>query len=155
VSAKIHRAGTEPRAIILAAEDDPNDVLLLKRSFAKTCLANSVVVVRDGQEVIDYIVGNPPYDDRVRYPKPALLLLDFNIPRVTGLGVLQWLQTRPPEDQVPVLLFTSAISPADTQTALSLGAKLCVTKPFDAEEWLPIVQSLEEHLKSPKIGVME
>ena len=131
-------------AVILAAEDDPNDALLLKRAFAKAGAPHCFIVVRDGQETIDYLEGKPPYDDRGRFPRPAFLLLDFHMPRVNALGVLEWLQTQPLDTRIPVFLCTSVISPSDLQTALRLGANSCITKPIAPADWLPLLQRVSQ-----------
>jgi len=134
------------RGIILAAEDDPSDALLLKRTFARAGLDRATVIVRDGQEAIDYLEGNPPFNDRLLCPPPVLLLLDAKMPRRSGFEVLEWLQRQPKEKQIPAFLFTSAISSDDLKRSLELGARYCLTKPFDIADWVAVVQTLRDHL---------
>jgi len=76
------------RATVLLAEDDPDDVLLTQIAFEKARLANPLMVVRDGEEVISYLAGEGVYADREKYPLPILLLLDLKIPKINGFQVL-------------------------------------------------------------------
>ena len=146
--------GLSVPGVNLAAEDDPNDALFLKQTFAKAGLGRASVIVRDGQEAIDYLHGNPPFNDRLLCPPPVLLLVDVNMPRRTGLEVLEWLQRQPPEKQIPAFLFTSAISPSDLKRSLELGARYCLTKPFDIADWVSIIQALRNHLP-PLVGATQ
>src|SRR2546428_6788829 len=70
------------RSCVLVAEDDQDDVFLLRRAFQKAGLLHQIINVPDGERTIEYLSGNPPYDDRVRYPFPQLLLLDLKMPKV-------------------------------------------------------------------------
>src|SRR5689334_8202570 len=91
--------------IILVAEDDENDVLLIKHLF-KTCnVQNPLQVVSDGEEAISYLKGEGAFSDRLRHPLPILFLLDLVMSRKGGLGVLEWLQTQP-RPPFPVIILT-------------------------------------------------
>jgi two-component system response regulator len=131
------------RQIILIAEDDPNDVLLLQTAVENAGLGQSAFIVRDGQEVIDYLSGAPPFQERSVYPLPALLLLDARMPRVSGLEVLEWLHQRTEAGRIHVVLLTSALDPKEFQRARALGARSCLTKPLDPAQWVPIIGSLQ------------
>jgi len=71
---------------ILLVDDDPNDVLLIKRAFAKANISNPIQIVSDGEEAMDYLAGEGSYSDRRCYPLPALILLDLKLPRRSGFG---------------------------------------------------------------------
>src|SRR6266567_605609 len=107
---------------ILVAEDDPADAFFLQRAFAKAGVSISLHFVRDGQEVIDYLRGEPPFADRVVYPLPQLLLLDLKMPRLNGFDVLGWLKESPDLKRLPVVVFTSSRETADVNHAYDLGA---------------------------------
>lgn len=130
---------------ILVAEDDPNDVMLLKRAFFKAGVDAVMDYVRDGQEVIDYLEGNPPFDAPEEAPLPNLLLLDLKMPRVDGLEVLRWLQRQPFLHRLPVVVFSSSNRPEDLQEAYSLGAASYVVKPHDAQEFMEVVAALKRY----------
>ncbi len=71
---------------ILLVEDDPNDVLLIKRAFAKANISNPIQIASDGEEAMDYLAGEGSYSDRRHYPLSALILLDLKLPRRSGFG---------------------------------------------------------------------
>ena len=93
--------------IMLLVEDDPNDILLIQRAFAKACLVNPLKVVRDGEEALNYLSGSGEFADRGRYPLPSLILLDLKLPRKSGLEILQWLRQQPALKHIPVIVLTS------------------------------------------------
>ncbi len=87
--------------VILLAEDDPNDVLLVQRAFQRTPVANPLQVVRDGEEALAYLSGQAPYADRERHPLPVLMLMDLKMPRKSGLEVLEWVRQQPGAEAAP------------------------------------------------------
>src|SRR5204863_5673114 len=78
-------------AHILLAEDDENDVVLMRRAFNKARVINPLEVVSDGEAVIAYLNGDDPYRDREKHPLPCLLLLDLKMPKKNGFEVLSWI----------------------------------------------------------------
>ncbi len=130
---------------ILIAEDDPNDLLLLKLAFSKAALNNPVSLARDGEEVISYLEGKPPYSDRSRYPQPDLLLLDLKMPRLDGFAVLEWLLWRPALRPRFVVVFTASDNPEDFRRAQLLGADNYLVKPQDPGELVRIVKGLGDY----------
>jgi CheY-like chemotaxis protein len=127
---------------ILVAEDDPTDAFFLQRAFAKAGVSISLHFVRDGQEVIDYLRGEPPFADRVVYPLPQLLLLDLKMPRLNGFDVLGWLKQRPDLKRLPVVVFTSSREIADVNHAYDLGANSYLVKPHASEDLMALVERL-------------
>jgi CheY-like chemotaxis protein len=130
---------------MLVAEDEPNDVMLLKRAFFKAHVEAGIDYVRDGQEVIDYLKGNPPFDNPVENPLPNLLLLDLKMPRLNGFDVLRWLQGQPFLHRLPVVIFSSSAQPEDLARAYELGAASYVLKPRDAQEFMDVVAALKKY----------
>jgi CheY-like chemotaxis protein len=130
---------------MLVAEDEPNDVMLLKRAFFKAHVEAAIDYVRDGQEVIDYLKGNPPFDNPVENPLPNLLLLDLKMPRLNGFEVLKWLQDQPFLHRLPVVIFSSSAQPEDLARAYELGAASYVVKPRDAQEFMDVVAALKKY----------
>jgi CheY-like chemotaxis protein len=128
--------------ILLLIEDDPNDILLIQRAFAKACLVNPLKIVRDGEEAVNYLAGNGAFADRTRFPLPSLVLLDLKLPRKSGLEVLQWLRQQPVLKQTPVIVLTSSKESYDVNRAYELGANSYLVKPVGFEGLLELVKSI-------------
>src|SRR5439155_21888624 len=130
------------RAIVLLAEDDPDDVLLTQLAFEKARLANPLQVVRDGVEAIAYLKGEGQFSDRHRFPFPILLMLDLKMPKLNGFEVLEWLRTRSDLNPLPVAIMTSSDHDPDVKRAYELGADSYLTKPPNAEALPALAQRL-------------
>ena len=128
--------------IMLLVEDDPNDILLIQRAFAKACLVNPLKVVRDGEEALNYLSGSGEFADRGRYPLPSLILLDLKLPRKSGLEILQWLRQQPALKHIPVIVLTSSKESNDVSRAYDLGANSYLVKPVGFEGLLELVKSI-------------
>jgi len=129
--------------LILLAEDDPNDVMLLERAFEKAGLHDSLRVVQDGEMAMEYLSGRGIYADREQYPLPFLLLLDLKMPGTDGFEVLQWLRTEPELKRLLVVVLTSSNLQADVDRAYELGANSYLVKPVGFQEMLHLVQRFE------------
>jgi len=129
--------------VILLAEDDPNDVLLIQRAFQRTNLASPLQVVRDGEAAVSYLSGRFPYADRGRHPLPALLLMDLKMPRKSGLEVLEWLRQQPGLKRLPVVVLTSSNQSLDINRAYDLGVNSYVVKPTGFDTLLELVKNLD------------
>jgi len=127
---------------ILLAEDDPNDVTLIQRAFRSSKLINPIQVVGDGEEVVAYLSGQPPYDDRELHPQPVLLLLDLDLPRKSGAEVLQWLRGQGPLSRMPVVVLTASKERSDVNRAYELGANSYLVKPVQFGSLVDMVNEL-------------
>lgn len=134
---------TSGQPAILVVEDNPDDVLLLQRAFRKANLMNPVQVVPDGQAALDYLSGAAPYDDRSRYPIPALVLLDLKLPKRNGHEVLQWIRAQPGLRRLPVAVLTSSRESPDINRAYDLGANSYLAKPVDFDALIEMVKALQ------------
>ena len=131
--------------IILLAEDDPNDVILLQRAFQKAGLRDNLKVVRDGEQAIDYLIGNGPYSNRDRYPFPFLLLLDLKMPGTDGFEVLQWVRAEADLKRLLIVVLTSSNLQADVDRAYELGANSYLVKPVEFDEMVNMIQRFEAY----------
>jgi len=131
--------------MILVAEDDPTDAFFLQRAFGKTGLPVGLKFVRDGQEAIDYLRGEPPFGDRSAHPLPQLLLLDLKMPRLNGFEVLHWLKTQPGLKRLLVIVFSSSAETGDINRAYDLGANSYLVKPHATEQLLELVNRVEKY----------
>lgn len=118
----------EPR-VILAAEDDANDRFFINRAFRDCCTGHRVIFVNDGEQAIAYLQGNPPFNDRQKYPLPAMLLIDVKMPRMNGFEVLEWVRQQPHWHRLPVVMLSSSALDQDIQHAYDLNANTYLTKP--------------------------
>jgi CheY-like chemotaxis protein len=130
----------EPLPVILLVEDSPDDATLIQRAFRKTNLMNPVRLVQDGEEAIDYLKGTGAFADRDRFPLPVLLLLDIQLPRRTGLEVLEWIRTTPSLKRLPVVMLTSSKEQVDVNRAYDLGVNSYLTKPVAFEALVEMVK---------------
>jgi len=113
---------------ILVAEDSSDDVFLLRRAFAKASLPHQLRFVPNGREVIDYLEGKPPYNNRTTFPIPAALLLDLNMPLKNGLEVLQWVRSQPAFKDLPAAIVAGHLDEQDRIRADALGASAFYVK---------------------------
>lgn len=127
---------------ILLVEDNPQDEMLTLRALRKVNLANQVVVVRDGQQALDYLGGEGEFVDQRAMSLPAVVLLDLNLPRVGGLEVLQRLRSMPRTRILPVVILTSSDEDRDRLRSYENGANSFVRKPLDFGEFAETVARL-------------
>jgi CheY-like chemotaxis protein len=127
---------------ILVAEDNENDVLLLRRAFQQAGVNVPIRFVRDGEQAINYLTRKDP----VRFPQayPTVLLLDLNMPVLNGFDVLRWLRTKPELSRLLVVVFSSSGEAEDVRHAYELGADSFIPKPCTQEEFLETVRDMEK-----------
>lgn len=123
---------------ILLVEDNPVDVDLTLRAFARRRLANPIQVARDGEEALTWI---PRWE--AGESLPVVILLDLKLPRVDGLDVLRQLKAHPVCQTVPVVMLTTSGEDRDVQTAYQLGANSYIIKPVDFHRFLEVVTQIE------------
>ena len=130
--------------VILYAEDDPDDVVLLQRACKKAGVSLRVSIVNDGYEAINYLSGSGKYADRDQFPLPALVLLDIHMPRRSGLDVLKWIREHPALDILVVLMFTSSDLELDVYSSYRLGANGYLVKPSSPARLVELVKALND-----------
>lgn len=130
--------------VLLLAEDDAVDAMLLERALRRAGSEFSMVRVQNGQEVIDYLQGRGSYVDRARHPTPKVVLLDLRMPLKDGFDVLRWRQQTPGGAELPVVVFSSSALPQDIRHAYALGANSYVVKPTAPERLEAMVKALQE-----------
>jgi len=140
---------------ILLAEDDENDVFLLKLAFEKAQIQNRLCVTRDGQEAIDWLTGAGEFSNRAEYPLPCLLILDLKMPRKSGMDVLRWLRQQTVLNCLPVVVLSSSAHRYDVERAYKLGANAFVVKPSTNDQrFLAWIQSPASHVHGrPRSGL--
>jgi CheY-like chemotaxis protein len=130
-------------SIILLVEDEENDVLLLQIAFEKAGVKWPIFRVANGLEAQAYLNGDPPYQDRKRYPLPSLVLLDVRMPLMDGFQVLRWIRQQPAFVSMPVVMLTGSAQTNDADTAYQLGANSFLVKPMDFNNAPEMSRSIE------------
>lgn len=118
---------------VLLAEDNPDDILLLQRALRRCSVAVELHVVEDGEQAQSYLEGGTPYADRLHHPLPILFLLDWKLPRRSGLEVLSWVRAQTAFDALPVVIFTSSAEGEDLRQAYAARANSYLQKPVSFE----------------------
>jgi CheY-like chemotaxis protein len=140
---------------ILAAEDTPADIELLQMALARCgSEVNSLKIVLDGQEVVDYLRGEPPFGQPHRVV-PNIILMDLKMPRMTGFEVLRWLRQHPHCSVIPVIVMSSSALAQDVLQAYRLGANAYFEKPTDFAQLQEILRSIIafwSHAKRPPLS---
>jgi CheY-like chemotaxis protein len=139
---QMHTDNDSPRTI-LVAEDNPDDIALFKRAFAKAGLPHQLRIVSSGLQVVDYLEGNAPYHNRDVFPIPGVLLLDMTMPQGGGTNVLNWLRSHPFHRDLPVVVLTG--SDQHERAALDLGAKDFFVKPAATAELVVIFRHISQN----------
>jgi CheY-like chemotaxis protein len=126
---------------ILMVEDDPKDVELTLTALEEYNLVNEVVVVRDGQEALDYLYCQGQFKARP-HDNPAVILLDLKLPKVDGLEVLNRIKSDGSLKMIPVVVLTSSREERDMLKSYQLGVNAYVVKPVDFHEFVNAVREL-------------
>ena len=112
--------------VVLLAEDDPGDVVMITDAFEQAAASVQLHVVSDGEQAIDYACGNGP-----AAPRPALILLDLNMPRRNGFEVLAALKADAGFLSIPIVVLTTSSTKEDVERCYALHANAFITKPVD------------------------
>lgn len=115
--------------VILVAEDDINDQAFIRRAFQRCGAPERIAIVNDGEEATVYLRGLGPYADRTLHPLPRVILTDLKMPRMGGIDLLTWMQSRAEFRLIPVLVLTSSNDDEDIANAFGHGAKGYMIKP--------------------------
>lgn len=127
---------------ILLVEDNPSDIDLTRRAFEKSHIVNELIVVEDGKEALDYLLGGSSAGDRGPGELPALILLDLKLPKVSGLEVLRSIRQDPRTKRMPVVVLTSSAEEHDIAASYDLGVNSYVRKPVDFRQFVEAVERL-------------
>jgi two-component system response regulator len=123
-------------------EDDPDHEELALYAFHESKLLNEVVVVRDGEEALDWLFGTGRYSGRDLSVMPDVILLDLKLPKIDGLEVLRRVRGQPQTSSLPVVILTSSDEERDIVDAYALGANSYIRKPVDFNQFVVAVRQL-------------
>ncbi len=127
---------------ILLVEDNDDDVELTRRAFARGNLAGRLVVVRDGQQALDYLSAAGAQAGRDPAALPHVVLLDLNLPRLDGLEVLRRIRAAAATRHLPVVVLTTSLEQRDVVASYALGANSYVRKPVDFARFVEVARQL-------------
>ena len=130
---------------ILLVEDDPGDVLITREAIESSKVANRLTVVSNGEEALQFLHREEPFADA---PRPGLILLDLNLPRLDGREVLARVKTDPDLRRIPVVVLTTSSSDEDIVRSYDLHANAYVTKPVDFDQFMSVVRQIDEFFVS-------
>ena len=125
---------------ILLVEDSPTDVLLAREALEEAAVANTLRVVSDGVEAMQYLRAEAPFEAAVR---PDLILLDLNLPRKDGREVLAEIKGDPDLRRIPVIVLTTSKAEEDVFRAYGLHANCYIAKPVDFNQFTLVVRAIE------------
>jgi CheY-like chemotaxis protein len=131
--------------IYVIAEDDQDTQILIKRAFKQADLSAPLYFTNDGQHTIDYLAGGGEYEDRAKFPMPAILLLDLKMPFRDGFDVLRWIRAQPRLRKLVVIMFSGSSLESDVEEAFNLGVNSFVMKPVSFSELLQVVMAIHHY----------
>jgi two-component system, response regulator len=124
---------------LVMAEDDPEDQLLVRKAFERAHLANTLLMVSDGEELLDCLRHRGIYADT---PRPDLILLDLNMPRMDGREALALIKADPDLRAIPVVVLTTSAAEEDIVRSYDLGVSSYIQKPVTFEKLVEVVSEL-------------
>jgi CheY-like chemotaxis protein len=130
---------------VLLVEDDPGDVLITKEALVGSKLVHNLHVVDNGEKAIDYLERQGDYYDA---PRPDLILLDLNLPRLDGREVLARIKADESLRQIPTVVLTTSNAEEDVLRSYDLHANAYVTKPVEFEAFIAVVRQIDDFFLS-------
>ncbi|WP_328557659.1 MULTISPECIES: response regulator [unclassified Streptomyces] len=126
---------------VLLVEDDPGDELMTREAFEDNKIGNTLHVVRDGEEALDFLYRRGAHTDA---PQPDLILLDLNLPKYDGRQVLEKIKSDPALSHIPVVVLTTSAAEEDILRSYKLHANAYVTKPVDLDQFIAAVRQIDD-----------
>ena len=128
--------------VILLVEDNPDDVELTRIAFAEAKIANTLVVVGDGAEALEFLFARGAHAHRDPDDLPSIVLLDLNLPKIDGREVLQAIRADERTRSLPVVVLTTSTEPFDVEASYALGVNSYIRKPVDFEQFVWAVKQV-------------
>jgi CheY-like chemotaxis protein len=144
-----------PDRVILLVEDNPDDEVLTLRALKQNQIKNTIIVVRDGAEALDYLLAEGAHAGRDATMVPELILLDLKLPRIDGIEVLRRIRANERTKLVPVVILTSSKEERDLIDGYKNGANSYIRKPVDFTQFTESVKQLGLYwlvLNEPPMG---
>lgn len=129
-------------AVVLLAEDDDEDIYLIKRAFKDAGIRTDLHIVRNGEAVLQYLRKEGDYGGGDGSPRPDLILLDLKMPKLDGRDALRAIKRDPDLKKVPVVVLTTSDSQSDVSYCYEEGAASYITKPPQFDDFVSVLQQL-------------
>jgi CheY-like chemotaxis protein len=136
--------GGEPITILMA-DDDADDRLMVREAFEESRLNNDLRFVNDGAELLDYLFRRGQFADPAKAPRPGLILLDLNMPKIDGREALKAIKDDPNLRTIRVVVMTTSKAEEDICRSYNLGAESYVTKPVTFTSLVDVIKTLGKY----------
>lgn len=130
---------------ILLVEDNPADIMITRRALKESAIPVELIVVRDGREALDYLLQQGVYADGTGWRLPDLILLDLNLPLISGRAVLEEIRATPHLRPVPVIVLTTSRRQEEIAEVYAAGANTYIQKPDDFQRFVEILQIIQRY----------
>jgi CheY-like chemotaxis protein len=131
--------------VILVADDDAEDRMLIQEAFEESRLVNRLSFVQDGEELMDFLLHRGKYADKEKYPTPGLILLDLNMPRKDGREAIVEIKADPRLRVIPIVVLTTSKAEEDILRTYNLGVNSFITKPVTFSSLVEIMRILGKY----------
>jgi len=131
--------------VILMAEDDADDRLLMKDAFSECQCEANLQFVENGEELLDYLFRRAKYKELNDAPRPGLIILDLNMPRKDGREALREIKSNPELRPIPVVVLTTSGADTDIEGIYQLGANSFISKPVQFEQLVNLMRLLSQY----------
>jgi len=135
----------KPAHAILLVEDNPADIKIMQRALRESTFPVDLIVVRDGQEAVEYLLRQGNHAANASWRCPELILLDLNLPRLTGREVLERIRATPSFRTVPIVVLTTARRQEDIQDVYAAGPNTYIEKPQDFGRFVEVLQTIQRY----------
>ena len=131
--------------VILMADDDEDDILLTQKALQKGKLLNTLYSVKDGEELLDYLLLRGEYTDQANAPRPGIILLDLNMPKKDGREALREIKAHADLQDIPIVIFTTSKAEEDIYRSYKLGVNSFITKPGTFENMIEVMRAVGKY----------
>ncbi|MDB6058654.1 MAG: putative response regulator, CheY [Verrucomicrobiales bacterium] len=136
------------KPVVLYIEDEPTDVIFLRRALRKAGLRVDLFTVPDGVYAIDWLLGKPPFDDRRVCPMPNLIVTDLKMPVRDGFEVLDFVRSHREFRDIPILVYSTSSHDEDKARSMAMGATAYLTKTDSCAELLDVLTNCVEPVEA-------
>ena len=135
----------KPTHAILLVEDNPADIKITERALRESAMPVQLIVARDGQEAIDYLQQRGSQAGREEWRRPDLIVLDLNLPRLSGQEVLRRIRSMAAFRTLPIIVLTTSKRDEDLEDVYAAGANTYFEKPADFDRFIEVLRTIKRY----------